>query len=59
MIDRDVRVMDSSGALRSTDIVLIVEAKDCNHNLRARRKTDILLSNLNKELLKGNFAENR
>lgn len=63
MIDRDMKVISSppagSPAFRSTDVVFIVEAKDCNRAIRTRRKIDVLVKSLEEEFERNNFKQNR
>ncbi|CAG7726200.1 unnamed protein product [Allacma fusca] len=60
MIDRDIREIDFQNSPNpSTDIVFIVEAKDCNRNLRTQNKTEGLVKILEDEMAKANFVSNR
>jgi hypothetical protein len=63
MIDRDMKVISSppvgSPTFRSTDVVFIIEAKDCNRPLRTRRRLDTLAKSLEEEFSQNNFKENR
>jgi len=63
MIDRDMKVISSppagSPTFRSTDVVFIIEAKDCNRPLRTRKKIDALAKSLEDEFIQNNFKENR
>lgn len=44
---------------QSADVVFIVEAKECNKDVRSNRKLDHLVELLNKELLQLNVTNNR
>ncbi|ODN01102.1 Apolipophorin [Orchesella cincta] len=63
MMDRDMKVISSpplgSPSSRSTDVVFIVEAKDCNRALRTRRKIDTVVTALEEEFVKKRFKDNR
>jgi len=63
MMDRDMKVISSppagSPSSRSTDVVFIVEAKDCNRALRTRRKIDTVAQALEEEFLRRRFRDNR
>lgn len=43
----------------STDVVFIIEAKECNRNLRSKRNIDILTELMHKEFLELNYTNNR
>lgn len=43
----------------SADVVFIVEAKNCNRNVRNNKKIDDLVNNIENELLKLNINNNR
>ena len=60
MMDRDVREMDAgSSGRKSSDIVFIVEAKECNKNVRDGKKMDSLAGILEEEMARANFVSNR
>ncbi|CAL8109862.1 unnamed protein product [Orchesella dallaii] len=63
MMDRDMKVISSpppgSPTSLSTDVVFIVEAKDCNRALRTRRKLDTVVAALEEEFVKKRFKDNR
>ncbi|KAK4871887.1 hypothetical protein RN001_016011 [Aquatica leii] len=44
---------------RSTDVVFIVEAKECNKDLKSKRNTDILVDLMHKEFSELNVTNNR
>ncbi|KAK5639713.1 hypothetical protein RI129_012205 [Pyrocoelia pectoralis] len=44
---------------RSTDVVFIVEAKECNKDLKSKRNMDILIDLIHKELIEMNITDNR
>lgn len=44
---------------RTTDIVFIVEAKECNRNLNERKNVGVVLTALNKHLNETGFTNNR
>ncbi|XP_043484877.1 apolipophorins [Leptopilina heterotoma] len=51
--------LEGESFLKSTDIVFIVEAKECNEDVRRNRSLDFLITQLNKELSDQNFIDNR
>nr|CAD7258452.1 unnamed protein product [Timema shepardi] len=51
--------LENESVPRSTDIVFIVEAKDCNKNVLEKRNMASLLTVLSKELISANIKENR
>lgn len=51
--------MRGSAVPRTADIVFIVEAKDCNKDLRTRKNFDILIEAINQELSELNITNNR
>lgn len=44
---------------KSSDVVFIIEAKECNNDLFTRRNMDLLLSILSKELIDAKITDNR
>nr|CAD7407930.1 unnamed protein product [Timema cristinae] len=50
--------LENESVPRSTDIVFIVEAKDCNKNILEKRNMASLLTVLSKELIAANIKEN-
>lgn len=63
MLERDMKVISSppegSPTFRSTDVVFIVETKDCNRALKSKTKLDTVAQALEKELGKKGFKNNR
>lgn len=63
MMDRDMKVISSppagSPAFQSTDVVFVVEAKECNRALRTKRKIDTVALALEEELENKGFINNR
>lgn len=63
MMDGEMKVMNSpppgSPTFLSTDIVFIVEAKECNRGFRTRRKIDNLAKHIEDQLQKHHFKQNR
>lgn len=51
--------MENNDIPQSTDIVFIIEAKDCNRNIKDRRNMDALTSILLKELTDQKIVSNR
>lgn len=51
--------LEDTSVLKSTDIVFIVEAKDCNRDIRKNRSLDYLINQINKELNDQQFIDNR
>ncbi len=63
MMDGDMKVISSaplgSPAFLSTDVVLIVEAKECNRAFRTRKKIDNLVKHVEEQLQANHFKQNR
>lgn len=63
MMDRDMKVISSpppgSPPFLSTDVVFIVEAKECNRAFRMRRKIDTLAKHIEEQLQENHFKQNR
>lgn len=55
----DFRKLDGERVPRTTDVVFIVEAKECNRNIRENRSIDQLISQLDKELNEQSLTGNR
>lgn len=51
--------LNSTDITKSTDIVFIVEAKECNENIKVNKSLDALISLLHKELEKSGIKNNR
>nr|CAD7461833.1 unnamed protein product [Timema tahoe] len=58
-MEGDFHKLENESVPRSTDIVFIVEAKDCNKNVLENRNMASLLTVLSKELITANIKENR
>nr|CAD7603256.1 unnamed protein product [Timema genevievae] len=58
-MEGDFHKLENESVPRSTDIVFIVEAKDCNKNVLENRNMASLLTVLSKELIAANIKENR
>nr|CAD7442595.1 unnamed protein product [Timema bartmani] len=58
-MEGDFHKLENESVPRSTDIVFIVEAKDCNKNILENRNMASLLTVLSKELITANIKENR
>jgi hypothetical protein len=51
--------MNGSDLPQSADVVFIIEAKECNKNLKARKNFDLLIEHLHKELTDYHLSDNR
>lgn len=52
-------VLSDDAVPQSADVVFIIEAKECNKDLRANKKLDIVAEQLYKELSYRNLTKNR
>lgn len=52
-------VLNEGAVPQSADVVFIIEAKECNKELRDNRKLDIVAEHLYKELTYHNLTNNR
>lgn len=52
-------VLNEGAVPQSADVVFIIEAKECNKELRDNRKLDIVAEQLYKELTYHNLTNNR
>lgn len=59
LLEGDFCHMENNDIPQSTDIVFIIEAKDCNRNIKDRRNMDALTSILLKELTDQKIVSNR
>jgi hypothetical protein len=59
LVEGDFRYMENNAIPQSTDIVFIIEAKDCNRNIKDKRNMDSLTSVLLKELTDQKIIANR
>jgi hypothetical protein len=59
LVEGDFHHMENNAIPQSTDIVFIIEAKDCNRNLKDRRNMDSLTSVLLKELTDQKITSSR
>jgi len=58
-VEGDFQHLNSSAVPQSSDIVFIVEAKECNRNMKRKRNMDSLISLLLKELTDLKITSNR
>ena len=58
-MEGDFRQLRNNAVPQSSDIVFIIEAKECNRNLRHKRNMDSLISLLLKELTDLQITSNR
>jgi len=58
-VEGDFCQLRNNSIPQSTDIVFIIEAKDCNKNLKDKRNMDSLVSLLLKELTDLKITSNR
>jgi len=59
LVEGDFQHLNSSAVPQSSDIVFIVEAKECNRNMKRKRNMDSLISLLLKELTDLKITSNR
>ncbi|XP_049847119.1 uncharacterized protein LOC126299332 [Schistocerca gregaria] len=59
LVEGDFLQLNGTSIPHSTDIVFIVEASECNKNIRENRNIDLLISTLSKELTDNGFVSNR
>lgn len=59
LVEGDFCHLENNAIPQSTDVVFIIEAKDCNRNIKDRRNMDSLTSLLLKELTELKITSNR
>ncbi|KAJ9580979.1 hypothetical protein L9F63_023840, partial [Diploptera punctata] len=59
LVEGDFHQLDGNDVPQSTDVVFIIEAKDCNKNIKNNRNLDSLASLLSKELADLKILSNR
>ena len=59
LVEGDFRHLRNNAVPQSSDIVFIVEAKECNRNIKHKRNMDSLISLMLKELTDLKITSNR
>ena len=59
LVEGDFRQLEGDAVPQSTDVVFIIEAKECNKNIKYNRNMDALASVLLKELTELKIMSNR
>ncbi|XP_069692884.1 uncharacterized protein Apoltp isoform X2 [Periplaneta americana] len=59
LVEGDFRQLEGNAVPQSTDVVFIIEAKECNRNIKEKRNMDSLSSLLTKELTDLKMTANR
>jgi hypothetical protein len=58
-VEGDFRQLQNNAVPQSSDVVFIIEAKECNRNIKYKRNMDSLISLLLKELTDLKITSNR
>jgi hypothetical protein len=58
-VEGDFRQLQNNAIPQSSDIVFIIEAKECNRNIKQKRNMDSVISLLLKELTELKITSNR